>query len=127
VKQTGRARTVNREKLDVENLMSELKDPESFRARIFFSYIELIKIRKKQQAFHPNADFEILEIDPRVFAIKRYCQEQTIFALTNISSKDLSVSLSGNEVAVQMMDLITGEQIDTDSITLKPYQYMWLS
>ncbi len=127
VKQTGRARTVNREKLDVENLMSELKDPESFRARIFFSYIDLIKIRKKQQAFHPNADFEILEIDPKVFAIKRYCKEQTIYALTNISSKDLSVSLSGNEVAAQMMDLITGEQITTDSITLKPYQYMWLS
>ncbi len=127
VKQTGRARTVNREKLDVENLMSELKDPESFRARIFFSYIDLIKIRKKQQAFHPNADFEILEIDPKVFAIKRYCEEQTIYALTNISSKDLSVSLSGNEVAAQMMDLITGEKITTDSITLKPYQYMWLS
>jgi sucrose phosphorylase len=127
VKQTGRARTVNREKLDVANLMSELKDPESFRARIFFSYIDLIKIRKKQQAFHPNADFEILEIDPKVFAIKRYCEEQTIYALTNISSKDLSVSLSGNEVAAQMTDLITGEQITTDSITLKPYQYMWLS
>ncbi len=127
VKQTGRARTVNREKLDVENLMSELKDPESFRARIFFSYIDLIKIRKKQQAFHPNADFEILEIDPKVFAIKRYCEEQTIYALTNISSKDLSVSLSGNDVAAQMTDLITGEKITTDSITLKPYQYMWLS
>jgi sucrose phosphorylase len=126
VKQTGRARTVNREKLDVENLMSELKDPESFRARIFFSYIDLIKIRKKQQAFHPNADFEILEIDPKVFAIKRYCEEQTIYALTNISSKDLSVSLSGNDVADQMTDLITGEQINTGSITLKPYQYMWL-
>jgi len=127
VKQTGRARTVNREKLDVENLMSELKDPESFRARIFFSYIDLIKIRKKQQAFHPNADFEILEIDPKVFAIKRYCEEQTIYALTNIASKDLSVSLSGDEVAGQMTDLITGEQINADSIILKPYQYMWLS
>jgi sucrose phosphorylase len=126
VKQTGRARTVNREKLDVENLMSELKDPESFRARIFFSYIDMIKIRKKQQAFHPNAAFEILEIDPKVFAIKRYCEEQTIYALTNISSKDLSVSLSGNDVAAHMTDLITGEKITTDSITLKPYQYMWL-
>ena len=126
VKQTGRARTVNRAKLDVENLMSELKDPESFRSRIFYSYIDLIKIRKKQQAFHPNADFEILEIDPKVFAIKRYSQEQTIYALTNISSKDLSVSLSGNEVAGQMTDLITGEKITKGSITLKPYQYMWL-
>ena len=126
VKQTGRARTVNREKLDAEKLVSELKDPESFRSRIFFSYIDMIKIRKKQQAFHPNAAFEILEIDPRVFAIKRYSQEQTIYALTNISSRDLSVSLPGNEIDAQMTDLITGEQIDTDSITLKPYQYMWL-
>jgi glycosidase len=127
VKQTGRARTVNRERLDVESLMSELKDPESFRARIFFSYIELIKIRKKQLAFHPNADFEILEVDPRVFVIRRYCEEQTIYALTNISSRDISISWSGNEVAARMTDLITSEQIDTDSITLKPYQYMWLS
>jgi hypothetical protein len=62
-----------------------------------------------------------------VFTIKRYCKEQTIYALTNISSKDLSVSLSGNEVATRMTDLMSGEQIDTDSITLKPYQYMWLS
>ena len=107
--------------------MADLKDPGSFRSRIFFSYIDLIKIRKKQQAFHPNADFEILEIDPKVFAIKRYSQEQTIYALINISSKDLSVSLSGNEVADQMTDLITGERISTGSITLKPYQYMWLS
>ncbi|MGB6928508.1 MAG: alpha-glucosidase C-terminal domain-containing protein, partial [Syntrophobacteria bacterium] len=126
VQQTGRARTINRAKLDVESLMSDLEDPESFRAKVFFPYIDLIKIRKKQQAFHPNADFEILEIDPKVFAIKRYSQEQTIYALTNVSSQDLSVSLSGNEVAAQMRDLITGEQVDTDSITLKPYQYMWL-
>jgi sucrose phosphorylase len=126
VKQTGRPRTVNRAKLEVENLMSDLKNPGSFRSRVFYSYIDLIKIRKKQQAFHPNADFEILEIDPKVFAIRRYCKEQTIYALTNISSKDLSVSLLGNEVAGQMTDLITGERITTDSITLKPYQYVWL-
>ncbi|GAG67736.1 unnamed protein product [marine sediment metagenome] len=105
-------------RLDVENLMSELKDPESFRSRIFYSYIDLIKIRKKQQAFHPNADFKILEIDPKVFAIKRYCKEQTIYALTNISSKDLSVSLSGNDVAAQMTDLITGDGSTTMAVTI---------
>jgi sucrose phosphorylase len=87
----------------------------------------MIKIRKEQRAFHPNADFEILEIDPKVFAIKRSSQEQTIYALINVSSQDVSVSLTGDEVAAQMTDLITGEQIYTDSITLKPYQYMWLS
>jgi len=127
VKQTGRARTVNREKLDVESLMSELKDPESFRAKIFFSYIELIKIRKKQQVFHPNADFEILEVDPRVFAIKRYCEEQTIYALTNVSSTEIHLSLSGHDLPGQTEDFISGEKFGTDSLTLRPYQYVWLS
>jgi glycosidase len=127
VKQTGRARTINREKLEVKNLMSELKDPESFRARIFFSYIDLIKIRTKHQAFHPNADFEILEIDSRVFAIKRYCQEQTIYALTNVSSAEIPLSLSGHDVPEQMEDLISGEKFGSDSFTLRPYQYVWLN
>jgi sucrose phosphorylase len=127
VQQTGRARTINRAKLEVESLMSDLKDPESFRARIFFPYLNLIKIRKKQQAFHPNADFEILEIDPKVFAIKRYSEEQTIYALTNVSSTEIPLSLSGHDVSGQMEDLISGEKFKTDSFTLRPYQYVWLS
>jgi glycosidase len=127
VKQTGRARTINRAKLEVENLMSELKDPGSFRSRIFYSYIDLIKIRKKQQAFHPNADFKILEIDPKVFAIKRYCQEQTIYALTNVSSTEVPLSLSGHGAPEQMEDFISGEKFRTDSFSLRPYQYVWLS
>jgi glycosidase len=127
VKQTGRARTINRAKLEVENLMSELKDPGSFRSRIFYSYIDLIKIRKKQQAFHPNADFKILEIDPKVFAIKRYCQEQTIYALTNVSSTQVPLSLSGHGAPEQMEDFISGEKFRTDSFSLRPYQYVWLS
>jgi sucrose phosphorylase len=59
VEQTGRARTVNREKLQIEEVIKELKDPESFRSRVFYPYIDLIKTRKKQPAFHPNAAFEI--------------------------------------------------------------------
>jgi sucrose phosphorylase len=87
----------------------------------------MIKIRKKQQAFHPNADFEILEIDPKVFAIKRYCEEQTIYALTNISSTEVPLSLLGHDVPKQIEDLISGEKFKTDSFTLRPYQYVWLS
>ncbi len=74
VEQTGRARTVNREKLQVEQLLAELKDPASFRCRVFYPYLNLIRVRKSQKAFHPNAAFEILEIDPRIFAIKRYAE-----------------------------------------------------
>jgi sucrose phosphorylase len=126
VKQTGRARTVNREKLQVENLISELNDPESFRSKVFFPYLNLIKTRKKQSAFHPNTGFEILQIDPKVFGIKRICKDQTIYALTNISSKAISVSLSGTVSTDQTIDLITGETVNTAAFNLNPYQYMWL-
>jgi sucrose phosphorylase len=125
-KQTGRARTINREKLQVEKLISELKKPDSFRARVFFPYLELIKTRKKQPAFHPNADFEILDVDPRVFGIKRKSQDQTIAALTNISSKTVSISLPAGATGAPMVDLMTGKNVDTANIQLDPYEYVWL-
>jgi sucrose phosphorylase len=127
VKQTGRARTINRAKLDVEAVVSELNDPSSFRAKVFFPYIKLSKTRKEQEAFHPNASFEILGLDPRLFAIKRSSSKQRIYALTNISSTEVPLSLSSHDVPEQMEDLISGEKFKTDSFTLRPYQYVWLS
>ena len=127
VRQTQMARTINREKLRLDDIVKQLENPDSFRSRIFFPYIELIKTRKKQPAFHPNAPFEILEIDPKVFAIKRYCESQTIYALTNISSEHISVSLSGDKVLDRMKDLLTGKQFNTKSFVLNPYRFVWLS
>ena len=126
VRLTGRARTINREKLQAEKLISALSSPDSFRARVFFPYLNLIKIRKRQSAFHPNAGFEILQLDPKIFGIKRYSEDQTIYALTNISSKPISVSLSETASTGQTTDLITGETVDTAAFHLNPYQYRWL-
>jgi sucrose phosphorylase len=127
VTQTGRARTVNREKLQVEDVESELNDANSFRSRTFFPYLNLIQTRKKQPAFHPGARFEILDINAKVFAIKRQSEDQTLVALTNISSKPIPVSLQGSGLSGQMTDLLTGAKIKLDSFELKPYQYVWLS
>jgi sucrose phosphorylase len=126
VRQTGRARTINREKLQIEKLISELKDPDSFRARVFFPYLDLINTRKKQPAFHPNADFEILNIDPKIFGIKRFSDDQTIVALTNIASESVSISLPAGPADGTMVDLITGKDVEPSAIQIDPYQYMWL-
>jgi len=127
VEQTGRARTVNREKLQAEDLLAELKDPASFRSRVFYPYLDLIRTRKSQKAFHPNAAFEILEIDPRIFAIKRYAEDQTIYALTNISAAEIPLSLGQRGITDRMSDLISGETVNTDEFILKPYQFVWLT
>jgi len=87
----------------------------------------MIKIRTMQSAFHPNADFEILKIDPKVFAIARSAKDQLIYAVTNISSKQIVVSLSGAKAPLWMKDLITGIRFRTDALKLNPYQFLWLS
>ncbi|MBW2410474.1 MAG: sugar phosphorylase [Deltaproteobacteria bacterium] len=126
VQQTGRARTVNRERLQIQDVLAELEDPESFRAKVFFPYLHLIKIRKAQPAFHPNAAFEILDLDARVFAIKRSADTQVIYALTNISSREIRVELAAEKPVAPMYDLITGEAVRAGALNLKPYQYVWL-
>jgi sucrose phosphorylase len=127
LRQTQRARTINREKLQVAEVLSQLKDPETFRSRIFYNYISMIKTRKRQPAFHPNADFEILNIDPKAFVIARYAKDQIIYAVTNISSRQMVVSLSGAKAPLLMKDLITGVNFRTDALKLTPYQFLWLS
>ena len=127
VQQTGRARTINREKLDLKDISAQLNDPESFRSRIFFPYLHLIKIRKKQKAFHPNAGFKVLAINSKLFAIKRFASDQTIYAITNVSSQNIDLSLLKEKSAYLMTDLISGKKIQTNSFTLKPYQYVWLA
>jgi glycosidase len=126
VKQTGRARSVNREKLQVEEVIKELNNPASFRSRVFYPYIDLIKTRIRQPAFHPNAEFEILDMGPQVFAIKRSSKNQTIYAVTNISKSEITVSNPPKDAPDAALDLISGQTFKPDSIKLKPYQYVWL-
>ncbi len=127
VRQSQSARTINREKLQVDDVLSQLKDPETFRSQIFNRYIKMIKTRRKQPAFHPNADFEILGIDPQVFVIARHAENQKLYAVTNISSKQVTVSLSSAGSPARMKDVITGEIFSTDALKLNPYQFLWLS
>lgn len=127
VRQTRMARTINREKLRTDDVISQLEDFETFRSRIFHPYINMIKVRKEQPAFHPNAGFEILSIDPKIFTIARYGKDQTIYALTNISSLQVSCTLKGGGVPPMMKDLLTGERLSVDSLRLNPYQFVWLT
>ncbi|MFO7557672.1 MAG: sugar phosphorylase [Desulfobacterales bacterium] len=124
-RQTMLARTINRKKLDMRELLEELNEPSSFRSQIFYQYVELVKIRKAQSAFHPNSMFEILDVHESVFAIKRYCADQTILSVTNVSERSQCCSPPGDFPA-EMKDLVSGKKIISKDIKLSPYQYVWL-
>jgi sucrose phosphorylase len=127
VRQTKMARTINREKLLKDDLISELSDVNTFRFSVFHPYLNMIKVRKAQPAFHPNAGFEILSLDPKIFAIARYSKDQSIYALTNISASKVSCKLKGGGVPHRMKDLLTGESLSVDTLRLNPYQFVWLA
>lgn len=125
VKQTGRARTINREKLNIQDVLAALADKKTFRSQIFFPYINLISIRKAQPAFHPNAFFEVLDIHEKVFALKRSVKEQTLVSITNVSEAPQTITQMGIDIP-EMRDLISGRMICVEKILLAPYQYLWL-
>ena len=126
VKETGRARSINRKKLDADAVLKEFSDPDSFRSQVFHPYIEMIRIRKQQPAFHPKAGFEILDVIPQVFAIRRFTEEQEIYAIFNITGGSVTVSLAQTQASSTLSDLITKSPVDRESISLAPYQFVWL-
>jgi sucrose phosphorylase len=123
VEQTGRARTINREKLDFDTVVEALRDEHSFRYRVFTGYTRLLKVRRCQPAFHPNASFEIPDVDPRVFLMIRRTKEQTIYAFSNVSAQHLGIGLEDRPLT----DLLTGKQLQNDTLELGPYDVVWLA
>ena len=126
VRETGRARTINREKMNLEQVLAELDDPASFRSRVFFPYLQMIQTWRRQPAFHPRAAFEVLDAGPGLFAIRRSGGGQTLFAVTNVSAKPVSLDLDRLRITRPSRDLVSSDQIDSAAWVLAPYRFAWL-
>ncbi|MEP6896471.1 MAG: hypothetical protein ABI986_12755, partial [Chloroflexota bacterium] len=124
VKQTGRNRTINREKLQFDQLQDELADANSLRSRVFTKYRELLQARSSASAFDPHGTQKILDLHPSVFAIERISPDgaSRTLCLHNVSQQTVSFS-TNHESAI---DLFTGQALLTSTITLKPYQILWI-
>lgn len=130
VEETGRYRSINREKLQREVLDAELGDNTSLRSRVFSKFMQLLSIRREQSAFHPLATQVIHTINPSVFVVERANSEtnDVIIALTNVTDKHLSIDIpvnnsSWHDVVEQKLYQTSGDSL---TIQLYPYQIMWL-
>ncbi len=124
VKQTGRNRTINREKCKLENLQNELKDKNSLRSRVFTRYRQLLLARSRSSAFHPHGTQNILDIHPSVFAIERISPDgkSSVMCLHNVSAEETMFTTNG----ASAIDLFTGQPIQASTIKLDPYQILWM-
>ncbi|NJL93722.1 MAG: DUF3459 domain-containing protein [Anaerolineae bacterium] len=113
MQQAGYPRAINRAVLDAKPLGAELATPGSFRAQVFERYRELIRIRRAQPAFHPNAAQAALDLGQAgVLALRRSAPQQTLLALFNFSGAPQQVELPGAGRDVLHQDERTGQQVD---------------
>jgi len=133
VENTGRLRSINRAQCQIDRLETQLADPQSHHHKVFTELKRLIAIRRRQPAFHPNATQFTLHLGLQLFGFWRQSmrRDQSIFCIHNISDEAQDVSLAEiNLIGTDhWQDLLSGMAINdlSGSITLKPYQSVWLS
>lgn len=122
VKETGRNRTINREKLNLKELQSEVRDRKSRRYAIYSALAQMLKIRGEEPAFHPKSGFEIINLNPNIFMIKRNTGKgQTpLIAIHNLSAEPQTLELKGDYV-----DIITDTHFYNE-VELPPHEFLWL-
>jgi sucrose phosphorylase len=139
VELTGRKRTINREKVQLERVEADLNNPKSLRSRVFYPYLEMLRLRGKQErtAFSPQGEQEVLEIDERVFALRRSSPDgrDTVWCLSNVSDQPLTAFLNSTQLGAagkrDYLDLIRKARFPVGndgglSVPLGPYQAVWL-
>lgn len=118
VKQTGRNRTINREKLQLDELQNELADENSLRAKVFTKYCQLLKTRSGSTAFHPHGKQKILDLHPSVFAVERISPDEQSYMLClhNVAAEEIAFK-------TEHVTALFANQF----ITLEPYQFLWIN
>ena len=132
-KQTGIKRDLNRHKWCSENLNKKLSCKTSKEKIIFNRLKEIIDIRKKQDAFHPNATQFTLQINSNLFSLWRQSikKDQSIFSISNVTSKlvdfDLdNINLIHDEMWIDLFNpsvFLNKKKI----VKIKPYQTLWIT
>ena len=137
-KETGRARTLNRKKWDHDELMEKLEDKESEQGIIFNRYKHLLDIRSSQKAFHPDAKQETLNINDKLFVVKRTSLDgrQSIICVHNVTDEKVGINSSyllSQKADIKetgsWKDLVSGDSYsrDNEQLELSAYQTMWLT
>ncbi|WP_439107894.1 sugar phosphorylase [Congregibacter sp.] len=128
---TGQNRAINRHQWQLDELEAQLADAHSDHAQVFSGIMELLAIRQKQSAFHPNATQFTLHLGSTLFGFWRQSSDrrQSIFCITNVSNEAEYLQLSDINLieAQDWSDLISGADCNTQQILLEPYQTVWIS
>ena len=125
VKITGMNRTINREKLEYGKITSELENKNGIRSRIYNRLKELIKARKAEKAFNPDAEQIIQNFGSEVFSFIRISvdKEEKILIINNISDKEITLKIP---YEIKRTVIAENSLTDENHIRLASYGFTWL-
>ncbi|TMO47982.1 sugar phosphorylase [Pseudoalteromonas ruthenica] len=130
---TQHNRAINRHRWHWHDLEAKLADPHSHHQKVHRGMLNLLKIRGKQKAFHPNATQFTLHLGQEIFGFWRQSadRQQSIFCLFNISNQPQTLSLEDlNLVNTQPWCDLLSDIVYKDMSTclsMRPYQAIWLT
>jgi len=128
-------REINRKALDYNTLTKAIDDPDTLTSKIIRRLNTIISLRTKQSAFHPNGAQKILKVKPEIFAVLRTSpnKDQHILSLINITDDEIQIAIPLKTVQIfkqEWYDLFSQDkhtfQDENISLTLKPYDVVWL-
>ncbi|WP_406944914.1 alpha-amylase family glycosyl hydrolase [Halobacillus sp. SY10] len=118
---SGIPRRINREKLEYDAIKQALQN-DSRRKGIFEGMQTMIERRQQESAFSPYAEQQVVDVDPRAFALTRLNERtgEKVFFAVNTSRETVEVDLPYAGV-----NLVDGGNV-SGAVTLGAYEFIWV-
>lgn len=126
VRAAGHNRAINRQKYDLQAIEAALAGEEWLRQQIYTRLGQLIQLRRRQPAFHPDNPMTISESENALLVLRRHSpdSDEGLLCVFNLSGRPVETPLPE---ARMWQDLISGEKMDgTQPVKLDAWQFMWL-
>lgn len=126
VRAAGHNRAINRQKYDLEQIEADLAGGNWLRQQVYTRLGQLIQLRRRQPAFHPDNPMTLYESENAVLVLRRHQPESGdgLLCVFNLSGRSVETQLP---MAHTLQDVVSGEKIDgTQPVKLDAWQFMWL-
>ena len=126
---TGNNRDVNRYRWNLKNISNKLKVNNTKQSIFYNKLCKLLNIRRKQKAFHPNAQRINLDFGSKIYGFKRISKDnkQTIICITNLSSKTQKTIINIKSKKIRNLLNSNINIKNKKCLILKPFETLWLS
>lgn len=126
VRAAGHNRAINRQKYDLQQIEAALAGGNWLRQQIYTRLGQLIQLRRRQPAFHPDNPMTLYDSENALLVLSRHQPESGdgLLCVFNLSGRSVMTQLP---VAHALQDVVSGEKIDgTQPVKLDAWQFMWL-